>query len=144
MEKGIIPHVRGRIQKFPDWVYKEICTYLCYYSWRSNTKGYVNKTNCTDSQNSDTAEPSGRQLYHLHFSLQVASPETLGYTFLYHSLLLLMCHSGINEEGLTPRVFPSLQLPMFLDLWSDWRELITECIPGPAVSRVSLCVHHSN
>jgi len=30
-------------------------------------------------QNSDTNAPSGRELYHLQFSLQAASPETFGY-----------------------------------------------------------------
>jgi len=34
----------------------------------------------TDSQNSDTTAPSGRDLYHLRFSLQANSPETFGYT----------------------------------------------------------------
>jgi hypothetical protein len=35
-----------------------------------------------DSQNSDTTAPNGRELYHLQFSFQVASPETFGYTLL--------------------------------------------------------------
>jgi hypothetical protein len=30
---------------------------------------------------SDPTAPSGRELYHLQFSRQVASPETFGYTF---------------------------------------------------------------
>jgi hypothetical protein len=30
----------------------------------------------------DTIVPSGRKLYHLHFSLQVDSPETFGYAVL--------------------------------------------------------------
>jgi hypothetical protein len=47
-----------------------------------NTKGYGGKTHYTDSQNSDTTAPSGRELYHLQFSLQVASPETFGYTLV--------------------------------------------------------------
>jgi hypothetical protein len=33
-------------------------------------------------QNSDTTVPSGRELYHLQFSLQAASPETFGYTLV--------------------------------------------------------------
>jgi len=50
---------------------------------RSNTKGYGGKTHYTDSQNSDTIAPSGRELYYdLHFSLQTTSPETFGYTLL--------------------------------------------------------------
>jgi hypothetical protein len=56
---------------------------------RSNTKGYGGKTHYTDSQNSDKTAPSGRELYHLQFSLQTASPETfdtLSYTKT-HTLL---------------------------------------------------------
>jgi hypothetical protein len=49
---------------------------------RSNAKGYGGKTHCTDSQNSDTTEPSGRELYHLLFSLQAASSRTFGYTLV--------------------------------------------------------------
>jgi hypothetical protein len=37
------------------------------------------KTHYTDSQNSGTTASSGRELYHLKFSLQAASPETFGY-----------------------------------------------------------------
>jgi hypothetical protein len=47
---------------------------------RSNTKGYGGKTHKTDSQNSDTTTPSGRELYYLQFSLLVANPEAFGYT----------------------------------------------------------------
>jgi hypothetical protein len=39
-------------------------------------------TRLTLSQNSDTTAPIGRELYHLQFSLQAASPETFGYNFL--------------------------------------------------------------
>jgi hypothetical protein len=49
------------------------------HSLRSNIKGYGGKTHYTDSQSSDTTARSGRDLYHLQFSLQVASPETFGY-----------------------------------------------------------------
>jgi hypothetical protein len=38
------------------------------------------------TQNSDTAAPSGRELYHLQFSLQKASPETFGYTLVYRGV----------------------------------------------------------
>jgi hypothetical protein len=44
--------------------------------------GYDSKTHYTDSQNSDSTAPSGRELYHLQFSLQAASPETFGYTLV--------------------------------------------------------------
>jgi hypothetical protein len=72
--------LRNCIQKFPDWVDNEI-NYNNKHSLRSNTKGYGDKTHYTDSQNSDTTTPSGRELYHLQFSLQAVSPETFGYTF---------------------------------------------------------------
>jgi hypothetical protein len=68
------------MQKFPDWVDNEINNNK--YSLRSNTKRYGGKTHYTDSQNSDTTAPSGRELYHLQFSLQAASPETCGYTLV--------------------------------------------------------------
>jgi hypothetical protein len=83
-----IPHrhvlfrLRGCIQKFPDRVDNEIYANLWYYSLRSNTKGYGGKTHYTDSQNSDTTAPSGRELYHLQFSRQAASPGTFGYIFV--------------------------------------------------------------
>jgi hypothetical protein len=46
------------------------------HSLRSNIKVQGGKTHYTDSQNSDTTAPSGRELYYLQFSLQAASPET--------------------------------------------------------------------
>jgi hypothetical protein len=70
--------VRGCIQKFPDWVDNEINN---KHSLRSKTKSYSGKTHYTDSQNSDTTAPSGRELYQ-EFSLQAASPETFGYTLV--------------------------------------------------------------
>jgi hypothetical protein len=53
------------------------------HSLRSNTKGYGAKTHQTDSQNGDKTAHSGRELYHLQFSLQAASPETFGYILIY-------------------------------------------------------------
>jgi hypothetical protein len=70
-------------QKFPDWVDNEIYAYNNKHSLRSNIKGYGGKTHYTDSQNSDTTVPSGRELYHLQFSRQAASPETFGYSLVY-------------------------------------------------------------
>jgi hypothetical protein len=35
------------------------------------------------TQNSDTTAPSGRQLYHLQFLLQVANAETIGYALIH-------------------------------------------------------------
>jgi hypothetical protein len=74
----------GCIQKFPDWIDKEINNNNNNnndnnkHSLRSNTKGYGGKTYQTDLQNSDTLARSGRKLYHLQFLLQAASPETCG------------------------------------------------------------------
>jgi hypothetical protein len=53
------------------------------HSFRSNTKGYESKPHWTDSQNSDITVPSGRELYHLLFSLQEANPETFGHTLVF-------------------------------------------------------------
>jgi hypothetical protein len=78
-------NVRGSIQKFPDWVDNEIDdnnNNNNKHSLRSNTKGYGGKTQKTDSENSDTTALSGRELYHLQFSPQAASPETFGYTIV--------------------------------------------------------------
>jgi len=72
-------NIRGRIQKFPDWVDTEINNNN-KHSLRSNKKGYGDKTHKTDSQNNDTTAPSGRELYHLQSSLQASSPETFGCT----------------------------------------------------------------
>jgi hypothetical protein len=80
--QGIRIVVRRCNQKFPDWVDNEIYAYNNKHSLRSNTKSYCGKTHYTDSQNSDTTAPSGRELYHLQFLLQAASPETLGYTLV--------------------------------------------------------------
>jgi hypothetical protein len=60
----------------------EIYAYNNKNSSRSNTKGYGGKNHQTDTQNSDTTAPSGRELYHLQFSLQAANPETFGYTLV--------------------------------------------------------------
>jgi hypothetical protein len=67
------------------------------HSLRGNTEGYSGKTHQTDSQNSDTTVPSGREMYHLQFSLQAGSPETLGYTLVHIiSIILLGCFSFQN------------------------------------------------
>jgi hypothetical protein len=52
------------------------------HSLMSNIKGYGGKTHYTDSQNRDTTASRGRELYHLQFSLQAASPKTFGYTLV--------------------------------------------------------------
>jgi hypothetical protein len=47
-----------------------------------HAKYYGGKTHYADSQNKDTTAPSGRELYHVQFSLQATSPETSGYTLV--------------------------------------------------------------
>jgi len=73
--------VQGCIQKFPDWVDNKINNNNKHLL-RSNTQGYGSKTDYTDSQKSYTTAPSGRELYRSQFSLQAASLETSGYTFV--------------------------------------------------------------
>jgi len=75
-------YLQGCNQKFPDWIDNEIYSYNNEHSLRSNTKGYSGKTYYTGSQNSYTTRSSGRELYHLQFSLQAASPVTFGYTLV--------------------------------------------------------------
>jgi hypothetical protein len=41
----------------------------------------------------DTTALSGRELYHLQFSLQAASSETFGYTFLSVKLQRFLIHT---------------------------------------------------
>jgi hypothetical protein len=73
----------GCIKKFQDRVDNEIYAYNNKHSLISNAKCYGGKTHYTDSQNSDATAPSGRELYHLQFSLQAASPEISGYTLVF-------------------------------------------------------------
>jgi hypothetical protein len=68
-------------QKFPDWADNEINNNNKHW-FRSTTKGYGGKTHSNDSQNTDKTAPSGRELYHLQFSLKGASPESFGYTLV--------------------------------------------------------------
>jgi hypothetical protein len=62
--------------------HNEIYAYNNKHSFRSNTKGYGGRTHQNDTQNSDTTAHSGRELYHLQFSLRAAGPETFGYTLV--------------------------------------------------------------
>jgi hypothetical protein len=75
-------NIRGCILKLPVWVDNEINNNNNKQS-RSNIKGYGGETYYTDSQNSDTTVPSGRELYDLQFSLHAAGPETFGYTLVW-------------------------------------------------------------
>jgi len=59
---------------FPDWVNNEINNNVEKQHkglWRQNSLDWLTKI--------DTISPSGREPYHLQFSLQAASPETFGY-----------------------------------------------------------------
>jgi hypothetical protein len=92
-----ILHVQGCIQNFLDWVDNEIYAYKNTHSLRSNIKGYGGKTHYTDSQNSDTTAPLGRELCHLQFSFLAISPETFGYTLLfqYISDTIFFCYNYV-------------------------------------------------
>jgi hypothetical protein len=79
--------------------HNEIYAYNNKHPLRSNTKGYGGKTHYNYSQNSDTTAPSGRELYHLQFSLQVASPETFGYTILCNKFKLLLGSKKVGGGG---------------------------------------------
>jgi hypothetical protein len=65
------------------------------HSLRSNTKDYDGKTHYTDSQNSDITVPGGRELYHLQFSLQAASPDTFGYTLVFENSFLAILQTSL-------------------------------------------------
>jgi hypothetical protein len=63
------------------------------HSLRRSTKVYGGKTHLTDSQYSDKAAPSGKEHYHLQFSLQAASLETFGYPLVHF-------HAGALSLGI--------------------------------------------
>jgi hypothetical protein len=46
-----------------------------------------------NSQNSDTTAPSGRELYHLQYSLQAASTETFVYTLVNFMTIKILARS---------------------------------------------------
>jgi hypothetical protein len=87
----------GCIQIFLDWVDNKISNNK--RSLRSNRKGYGGKIHYTDSQNSDTTAPNGRELYCLQFLLQTASPETFGYTLIYHKIHKKICKNNVITLG---------------------------------------------
>jgi hypothetical protein len=87
-----------------------MCAYNNKHSLISNVNGYGGKTHQNDSQNSDTIAGSGRELYHLMFSLQAASPETFGYTFVCYLASMLRT---ANLGGITMKRFPVLALQVW-------------------------------
>jgi hypothetical protein len=83
--------------KFPDWVDNEGNNSSSNNNnnnknlLRGSTKGYGGKSHYTDSQNSDTSAPSGRELYHLQLLLQAVSPETFWYTLVRVCVCVWVC-----------------------------------------------------
>jgi hypothetical protein len=121
---------RGCIQKFPDWVDNEIYAYKNKHSLRSNTKGYGGKTLYTDSQNSDTNALSGRELYHLQFSLQAASPETFWYTLVYVYVYMSVCMCVcVHIYFLCSIVSVSLSSQAFMSIQCRQKSIISKLIP---------------
>jgi hypothetical protein len=112
-------------QKFSDWVYNEVNNNN-KHSLRRNTKGYGGKVHQTDSQNSDTTPPSGWELYHLQFSLQAASPETFGYTFVY---FIVIYYASGYEHILISVTFCQNGF-VLTNLWNDCTENSFEHLSG--------------
>jgi hypothetical protein len=85
---------------------------------RSNTKGYGGKTH----KYSDTTAPSGRELYHLQFSLQAAGPETFGYTLVFFVTILSLSRqlTGIYLEICRVRLFPNTFWSQFMIIFSPY------------------------
>jgi len=65
--------------KFSDWVRTKY-TLTKKTLVEKQQKGYGGRTHYIDSQNGYTTAHTGRELYHLQFSLQAASPETFWYS----------------------------------------------------------------
>jgi hypothetical protein len=130
--------VRGCIQKFPDCVDNEIYVHNNKHSLRSNTKCYGGETHYTDSQNSDTTASSGRELHHLQFSLQAASPETFGYTLI--STFVISLHAVLMPSFTGLLVSPSLSYVLRVGkLLIFLISIITPSFKGPVlVALVSL------
>jgi hypothetical protein len=51
-------------------------------------------------KNSDTTASSGRELYHLQFSLQAAGPETFGYTLYYDGRWIEVAQDSVKWRDL--------------------------------------------
>jgi hypothetical protein len=73
--------------------------------WEATQRVMAAKLTRLASQNSDTTAPSGRELYHLPFSLQAASPETFGYSLVF-SLFLLYDRSVHSSSLAHPTLIP--------------------------------------
>jgi hypothetical protein len=65
--------------------------------WRQNSLDWLTK-------NIDTTAPSGRELYNLLFSLQVANPETFGYTLVCIQVLIDRGSNSNNKTSTVPRM----------------------------------------
>jgi hypothetical protein len=112
-----VPLIWGCSQKLSDWVDNKIYAYDNKHSLRSNTKCYGGKSHYTDSRNSDTTAPSGRELYHLQLSLQAISPETFGYTLVKVYIFLLYRSNKVTTwSRVLDSHSPSGEVPRLL--WS--------------------------
>jgi hypothetical protein len=76
-------------------------------------------------KNSDTTAPSGRELYHLQFSLQAASPETFGYTLVYQLHAPTALSPGSNPPAPTGQ-----EAGWALEsVWTRWRRAWWHKVP---------------
>jgi hypothetical protein len=82
-------NVRGYIQKFPNWVDKEISTTI--NTVEKQHKGLWRQNSLDSFTNSNKTARSGREFCHLQFSLQVASPETFEHTLVFPCFFFMFC-----------------------------------------------------
>jgi hypothetical protein len=125
--------------------------------WEVTQRVMVAKSHYTDSQNSDTTAPSGRELYHLQFSLQAASPETFGYTlvltwtfhgflpivsmFQFLTLLVLLwspCFMLEDTTILYSHSYPSFGFSFSTSMVTTWNNPLPPPPPPPALKKSAL------
>jgi hypothetical protein len=82
--------------------------------------GYRGNTYYTELQNSDATAHNGRELYHLQFSLQEASPETFGYAIVQCILNYITALSYVlddrwfeSQRELKIFLFTTVSIPAF-------------------------------
>jgi hypothetical protein len=90
-----ISNIRGYNQKFPDWVITKYMLTTINTRWEATQRVMAAKlTRLTHK----IVIHLQRELYHLQFSLQAASPETFGYTLVHNvnfmSNKLIYCAGG--------------------------------------------------
>jgi hypothetical protein len=87
----------------------------------------------TDSRNSDTTAPSGRELYHLQFSLQAASLKTFGYTLITYTYLIRLLLFLVNlwtsptEAPNTPCSTSHIHFPLSVS-FQRFRPCLRSCV----------------